>query len=101
MSEKEVREETRRLMSELAAFMRADGIDATNSFRLTRAREALAQPPDLVELGRKIREFQIRRSLSVPTVDALKLVTRHIEKTVRLTDDGGWQYVEKDNAKAT
>ena len=50
--------------------------------------EAIADDPDLVELLRKIYEFQIRYSLDVPTTDALKLVRRHIEKTVRLTDDG-------------
>ena len=58
--------------------------------------EAIAADPDLVQLLRKIREFQIRWSLSVPTTDALKLVKRHIEKTVRLThclDCGGSGYV--------
>jgi len=53
--------------------------------------------PDLVALLRKIHEFQARWSLNVPMVDALKLVTRHIEKTVCLTnEEPGWKWVEEE-----
>ena len=78
MSEKQLREAMR--------YVRRDNLTEYSGLRVIE--KALAKDPDLVELLRKIHEFQSRWSLSVPTVDALKLVARHIEKTVRLTDDG-------------
>ena len=64
--------------------------------------KALAQPPDLVALLRKLYELHgIARDVGATTYSAVRCETlwdviREIEKTVRLTDDDGWEWVDSD-----
>lgn len=66
--------------------------------------EALAEPPDLVVLLRKVKKAEaeynaIGRAESIWGAMTLELVIGEIEKTVRLTDDGGWEWTEQDSER--
>jgi hypothetical protein len=66
-------------------------------------RDLLADEPDVVKVLRWLKDQERALPLNTP-VDAdwyaaLKLAAKHIEQTfgIRLTDDGGWEYVGERN----
>jgi len=103
MTERTVRLEIERLIGELEEFMEADGIYGPDTWAITRAREALADDPDVVKICRELlaeaeTERRERRHNCMIIMATLEKAALRLQETFhfRLTDEPpGWEWTNE------